>query len=103
MYSSLAGFVEPGETIEEAVVREVQEEVGVNINVDSVEYQHSQSWLFPGSLMLGFTAQAQEEEIIIDKNELEDARWFTREEIKLNRHNFSNKVSISLSSSGRKT
>ncbi len=93
MYSTLAGFVEPGETIEEAVVREIYEEVGVN--VDKVKYQHSQSWLFPSSLMLGFTALASKEEILLDNHELEDARWFTREEIKQNPHMLPNKVSIS--------
>ncbi len=93
MYSTLAGFVEPGETIEEAVVREVHEEVGVI--VDKVKYQHSQSWLFPSSLMLGFTALANKEEILLDNNELEDACWFTREEIKQKPHMLPNKVSIS--------
>jgi NAD+ diphosphatase len=92
MYSTLAGFVEPGETAEDAVVREIHEEVG--INVERVEYQHSQSWLFPRSLMLGFTALAREEEIILDRNELEDARWFTREEIKSNPSVLPHKVSI---------
>lgn len=93
MYSTLAGFVEPGETIEDAVVREVREEAGINI--DKIEYQHSQSWLFPSSLMLGFTATAKEEEIILDKNELEDACWFTRDEIKLNPQLLPYKASIS--------
>ena len=93
MYSTLAGFVESGETIEEAVAREIKEEVGVS--VDKVKYQHSQSWLFPSSLMLGFTALAKEEEILLDNNELEDACWFTREEIKQNPHMLPNKVSIS--------
>jgi NAD+ diphosphatase len=93
MYSTLAGFVEPGETIEEAVIREIQEEASVD--VDHIEYQHSQSWLFPSSLMLGFTAQAKEEEIIVDKNELEDARWFTRHELKANPQILPTSVSIS--------
>lgn len=92
MYSTLAGFVEPGETIEDAVIREIREEVGINI--DKVKYQHSQSWLFPSSLMLGFTALAKEEEIVIDKNELEDACWFTRDEIKFNSNILPYKVSI---------
>ncbi len=92
MYSTLAGFVEPGETIEDAVAREIREEAG--IAVDQIEYQHSQSWLFPSSLMLGFTARALEEEIIIDKNELEDACWFTRDEIKANPRILPYKVSI---------
>ena len=92
MYSTLAGFVEPGETIEDAVVREIKEEVGIHI--DTVAYQHSQSWLFPRSLMLGFTALAKEEKLILDKNEIEDARWFTREEIRSNPHILPSKVSI---------
>jgi NAD+ diphosphatase len=80
MYSTIAGFVEPGESIEDAVIREVNEETGVA--VEKLEYQHSQPWLFPSSLMLGFTAAAKGNEIKIDKNELEDARWFSRKEIK---------------------
>ena len=92
MYSTLAGFVEPGETIEEAVAREICEEAG--IAVDEIKYQQSQSWLFPSSLMLGFTARAKEEELIIDKNELEDACWFTRDEIKANPRILPYKVSI---------
>jgi NAD+ diphosphatase len=82
MYSTIAGFVEPGESIEDAVIREVEEETGVI--VERLEYQHSQPWLFPSSLMLGFAATAKGNEIKIDKNELEDARWFSRKEIKDN-------------------
>ncbi|MBE0583439.1 MAG: NAD(+) diphosphatase [Desulfofustis sp.] len=92
MYSTLAGFVEPGEKAEDAVVREIQEEVG--IQVENVVYKNSQAWLFPGSLMLGFTAMAKEEKIILDTNELDDARWFTREEIKAKPHILPHKVSI---------
>ena len=82
MYSTIAGFVEPGESVEDAVIREVKEETGVI--VEKLEYQHSQPWLFPSSLMLGFTATAKGNEIKIDKNELEDACWFSRKEIKDN-------------------
>jgi len=82
MYSTIAGFVEPGESVEDAVIREVSEETGVI--VEKLEYQHSQPWLFPSSLMLGFTATAMGNEIKIDKNELEDACWFSRKEIKDN-------------------
>ncbi len=80
MYSTLAGFVEPGETIEQAVTREVHEETGVN--VFDIKYQASQAWLFPNSLMLAFTAIAKEEAILLDREELEDARWYSRDEIR---------------------
>ncbi|VAW67800.1 NADH pyrophosphatase, decaps 5'-NAD modified RNA [hydrothermal vent metagenome] len=80
MYSTLAGFVEPGETIEQAVVREIQEEAGITVH--NIEYQGSQSWLFPNSLMLGFSAIAKDESITLDTNELEDARWFSPEQIR---------------------
>jgi NAD+ diphosphatase len=82
MYSTIAGFVEPGERIEDAVIREVEEETGIIVN--DIKYQSSQPWLFPSSLMLGFTATAISNKIRIAKNELEDARWFSRKEIKDN-------------------
>lgn len=78
-YSTIAGFVEWAESIEEAVVREVREEAGVAISV--VEYHSSQPWPFPSSLMLGFVAQAVSTEIKLNDGELEDARWFTRQDI----------------------
>jgi NAD+ diphosphatase len=79
-YSSLAGFVEPGESLEDAVAREVLEETGVR--VADVRYHSSQPWPFPSSLMVGFTARAESGDITIDPDELEDARWFTRDELR---------------------
>jgi len=78
-YSTLAGFVEIGETIEEAVKREVLEEVGIITN--NTVYVTSQPWPFPSSLMLGFNTNALTSEITLDKTELEDARWFSVDEI----------------------
>jgi NAD+ diphosphatase len=78
-YSALAGFVEPGESLEEAVAREVREETGAR--VDEIAYRSSQPWPFPGSLMLGFIARWTSGEPAIGDGELEDVRWFTREEI----------------------
>lgn len=79
MYSLLAGFVEPGETIEAAVRREVFEESG--INVGPVSYLASQPWAFPSSLMMGCLGQATSKDITLDPNELEDARWVSRAEM----------------------
>lgn len=78
-YSTLAGFVEPGEALEDAVRREVAEEAGVRV-VDC-DYHSSQPWPFPASLMLGFTARAADRHIQLRDGELEDARWFTPDEI----------------------
>ena len=75
MYSVLAGFVEPGETLEQAVEREVKEEVG--ISVSNIRYFGSQPWPFPHSLMIGFTAEHAEGELDIDRNEMEDAGWYS--------------------------
>jgi len=77
MWSVLAGFVEPGESLEDAVVREVMEESGVPVT--DVRYHSSQPWPFPASLMVGFTARATSPEIRVE-DELEDVRWFTRDE-----------------------
>ncbi len=79
MHSVLAGFVEPGECLEDAVAREVKEEVG--IEVSQVRYHSSQPWPFPASIMLGFTARAAPDELTVFREELENARWFTREEL----------------------
>lgn len=79
MYSALAGFVEPGESIEEAVRREVLEEVG--IRAGAVRYVASQPWPFPSSLMIGCFAEALEETITIDAEELDEARWFPKSDI----------------------
>ena len=78
MWSVLAGFVEPGESLEDAVAREVMEEAGVP--VADVRYHSSQPWPFPASLMVGFTARATAPDIRVD-DELEDVRWFTRDEV----------------------
>ena len=78
-YSTLAGFVEPGESIEEAVAREVLEESG--LRVCDVEYVASQPWPFPSQLMLGCYARTDDEEIVLDTTELAEGRWFTRDEV----------------------
>jgi NAD+ diphosphatase len=78
-YSTIAGFVEPGESLEDAVHREVLEETGVQVN--AIEYHSSQPWPFPSSLMLGFSAQAVTRKVHLSDQELEDARWFTRADI----------------------
>lgn len=79
VWSALAGFVEAGESLEAAVRREVHEEAG--IEVGRVRYIGSQPWPFPSNLMLGFIAEAVSETITVDKAELEDARWFSREDV----------------------
>jgi len=79
MYSLLAGFIEPGETVEAAVRREVAEETG--IAVGAVRYLASQPWPFPNSLMIGCAGEALTETITVDPEELEDARWATRQEV----------------------
>lgn len=79
MYSCLAGFVEPGETLEQTVVREVREEVGVEVH--DLRYMASQPWPFPHSLMLGFNARWKSGELAVDGKEIEEARWFARDEL----------------------
>ena len=78
-FSILAGFVESGETLEQAAVREVEEEVGVR--VANLRYAGSQPWPFPCSLMLGYHARAVTTEITVDAEEIVEARWFSREEL----------------------
>ncbi|HRV69465.1 MAG TPA: NAD(+) diphosphatase [Marmoricola sp.] len=78
-FSTLAGFVEPGESLESAVRREVREESG--ITVGRVDYFGSQPWPMPASLMVGFVAHAESSQIVVDGQEIEDARWFTRTEM----------------------
>jgi NAD+ diphosphatase len=79
-WSTLAGFVEPGESLEQAVRREVREETGVVVG--EVRYVGSQPWPLPASLMLGFVARAVSTGIRVDEDEIEDARWFSREEVR---------------------
>jgi len=79
MYSCLAGFLEPGETIDDAVRRETFEEAGVRVG--RVEYVTSQPWPFPSSIMIGCIGEAETDDIVIDRTELEDARWFSKEDI----------------------
>ncbi len=79
-YSTLAGFCEPGETLEDAVRREVAEETGVVVG--EVEYFGNQPWPLPASLMLGFVGRAETTEVTVDGDELDDARWFTRAQMK---------------------
>ncbi len=79
MYSVLAGFVEAGENLEECIKREIKEEV--NIEVKNIKYFGSQSWPFPNSFMIGFTAEYESGEIKLDENELSDARWFSISEL----------------------
>ena len=76
-YALVAGFVDNGESLEGAVAREVKEEVGVDVT--DIQYVGSQNWPFPSQLMIGFVAEYAGGEITIDRDELEDARWFPRD------------------------
>ena len=79
MYSTLAGFIEAGESAEQALIREVSEEV--NVEVSQIEYHSSQSWPFPSQLMLGYKCKYQKGEIVLNDKELEDAQWFNIKEL----------------------
>ena len=79
-YSTLAGFVEPGETFEQAVVREIAEEAGVTVPVDAVDYRTSQPWPFPCSIMIAFTASTYAQDSHPDGEEIAETRWFSRAE-----------------------
>ncbi|HEX3596698.1 MAG TPA: NAD(+) diphosphatase [Polyangiaceae bacterium] len=79
-YAAVAGFVEPGESIEDAAAREIHEELG--LTVTNLTYFRSQPWPFPTSLMIGYFAEATSEELVVDHEELEDARWFSRDELR---------------------
>lgn len=81
MYSALAGFIEPGEDVAHAVRREVHEETGVSVG--EVKFHSSQPWPFPHSIMLGCMAEALTTKLIVDKNELAEAHWFTRQDVRL--------------------
>lgn len=81
-FSTLAGFVEFGETFEECVAREVFEESGVVVNRDSISFVASQPWLFPRSMMVGFIVNATTAEITVDEDELQDVRWFEAEDVR---------------------
>ena len=91
-YSTIAGFVEPGESLEDGVRREVFEET--NVRVGKVSYHSSQPWPFPAALMLGFTAEAESQYIKLNDGELEDARWFTREQLSANNMKLPFRISI---------
>ena len=81
MHSTLAGFVEPGESLEEAVAREVFEEVGVELALAGVRYHSSQPWPFPSSIMLGFWAECPRQELKLDREEIAEAGWYSRDQL----------------------
>ena len=79
-FSCLAGFVEPGETPEQAAARELFEEAGIRADADTAEYLFSQPWPFPSSLMVGLILEAENMDVTLDEKEIEEARWFSRDE-----------------------
>ena len=81
MWSALAGFVEPGETLEEACARELKEEAGVTADIPAIRYVMGQPWPFPSQLMIGLIAPVSEATITVDETELEQARWFSRQDV----------------------
>jgi len=81
MNSTLAGFVEPGESLEEAVAREIFEEVGLTLDLAGIHYHSSQPWPFPSSIMLGFWAQCPQQELRLDLEEISEAAWYSRDEL----------------------
>lgn len=91
-YSTIAGFVEPGESLEDSVRREVLEET--NVRVGKISYHSSQPWPFPAALMLGFIAEAESQQIKLNDGELEDARWFTREQLSADNMKLPLRISI---------
>ena len=82
MHSTLAGFVEPGESLEEAVAREIEEEVGLKLDLAEIAYQSSQPWPFPSSIMLGFHARAKAAALKPNLEEIESAAWYTRDQLR---------------------
>ena len=82
IWSALAGFVEPAETIEEACARELQEEAGVIADIAAIRYVMTQPWPFPSSMMVGLVAPVTHARVKVDQHELEDARWFSRDEVR---------------------
>jgi len=99
-FSALAGFLEPGESIEEAVAREVMEEVG--IEVSNVKYHSTQPWPYPSSLMIGCIADAVTDTITLDEKEIAEARWFSREQLRQGLENSGN-IDYKAIVSGEKT
>ena len=82
MHSTLAGFVEPGESLEEAVAREIEEEVGLDLDLMQIAYHSSQPWPFPSSIMLGFHARTRHGPLRVNQDEIESAAWYSRAELK---------------------